>query len=242
MNINKLIHLKDDEQVLHVVRNYWLVYLPPFLLGFLLIAAALFLMLPLFSLGLPGLVLFFTSVLVGIYYGVRTLVIWYWNVFIITTFRIVDVNQSGFFRRSVAEAAYDKVQDVTYGIDGLCRSLLNFGAVHLETAGGGAALDLADVHDPKEVNHLITEAMGWHALRRDGGARGTKVAELLATVAELSDTEAKAFLVAIQQAMGRDSDVGEAAERSSAVAAWTAESSGGSEGEEAIFRHDVIDD
>lgn len=201
MNVGKVILVKDDEQVLRVVRNYWLVYLPQLVLGFLLIAAALFLMLPLLSLGLAGLVIMLAAILIGAYYGTRTLVIWYWNVFIITNLRIVDVNQFGFFRRTVAEVSYDKVQDITYSIDGFWHAVFNFGVVHLETAGGGAALELPDVHDPKEVNHLLTETMGWHKQRQNGGAQNEKVAELLATVSSLKDAEAKAFLVAIQQAV-----------------------------------------
>jgi hypothetical protein len=250
MNVSKVILLKDDEQVLRIVRNYWLVHLPQLALSFLLVAAALFLMLPLMSLGWAGLAIFGTAIAAGAYYGARTVIIWYWNVFIVTNLRIVDVNQHGFFRRTVAEVSYDKVQDITYSIDGLWHSMFNFGLVHLETAGGGAALELGDVRDPKEVNHLLTETMGWHRQRQDGGAQNEKVAELLSTVSSLNDTEAKAFLVAIQQAVaskGRQETVASAA-RNQAQEEWakaapaatpTKLEQPAAKRSDSVFRHDI---
>jgi uncharacterized membrane protein YdbT with pleckstrin-like domain len=242
MNVSNIIHLKDDEQVLRVVRNYWLIYVPQLILGFLLIAAALFLMLPLMSLGWYGLAIMVVAIAIGSYYGTRTLVIWYWNVFIITNLRIVDVNQYGFFRRTVAEVSYDKVQDITYSIDGFWHALFNFGVVHLETAGGGAVLELLDVHDPKEVNHLLTETMGWHKLRQNGGAQNEKVAELLATVSSLKDSEAKAFLVAIQQAVTKNNPAAATdAAREAAQEAWAKDTPAVTPTSH-IFRHDIRED
>lgn len=249
MNVSKIILIKDDEQVHRIVRNYWLVYLPQLTLSFLLIAGSLFLMLPLMSLGWLGLAILLVADAVGLYYGARTIVIWYWNVFIVTNLRIVDVNQHGFFRRTVAEVSYDKIQDITYSIDGFWRSLFNFGVVHLETAGGGAALELPDVRDPKEVNHLLTETMGWHKQRQDGGAQNQKVAELLATVSSLNDNEAKAFLVAIQQAVaskGKQETIagtarGQAQEEwaKAAPAAPTKLDQPKTHRQDGVFRHDI---
>lgn len=250
MDVAKIILLKDDERVLRIVRNYWLVYLPQLVLSFLLIAAVLFLLLPLMSLGWAGLVIVLAALAMGAYYGARTLIIWYWNVFIVTNLRIVDVNQHGFFRRTVAEVSYDKVQDITYSIDGFWHSLFNFGVVHLETAGGGAALELPDVRDPKEVNHLLTETMGWHRQRQDGGAQNEKVAELLATVSSLNDTEAKAFLVAIQQAVASKGkqEAAAGAVRNQAQEEWVKATPAATptkleqptpKRQEGVFRHDI---
>ena len=242
MNVSKLVHLKDDEKILRIVRNYWLVYLPQIILGFVLIAAALFLMLPLLHYGWPGVILLFAAVAMGLYYFFRTAIIWYWNVFIITNLRIVDVNQYSLFKRSVAEVTYEKIQDVTYSVDGFLQAVFNFGVVHLETAAKGTALELPDVHDPKDVNHLITETMGWYKTRQLGGAQNEKVADLLATVSDLTDAEAKAFLVAIQQAVAKGGTAeAEKADREAATEEWVQAGAADGAGA-AVFREEIIDD
>lgn len=239
MNISKIIHLKDDETVLRVARNSWLVHAPRLALGFLLVVSAFFLMYPLLRFGYVGLGVFLVSVLAGTLVGCQALVFWYWNVFIVTDRRLVDVDQRGFFRRSVAEAPYEKVRDVTYSVNGLVRSLLRLGSVRAET--DGSFLELRDVHDPRGIHQLITETAGRRRAHGADGAPGSRVTELLATVAELNDTEAKAFLVAIQQAVtnGRPSGAADE-ERRRAADAWAESAENPSAG--GVFREDVVED
>lgn len=201
MNVTKIVKLKDDERVLRVVRNHWIVYLLGWTFGFLLIALAFFLMMPLFTSGIGGVVTFGILNLIGAVIVARTFVVWHWNAFIVTSHRVVDVDQRGFFSRTVSEATYDKVQDVSYAIKGIMGTLLRFGTIELQTAGTTVNLELPNVHDPKEVHHLITEAMSALKAKSNGGARNEKIAALLEAAAELNDSEARAFVVALQEAV-----------------------------------------
>ncbi len=201
MNVGRVIKLKDDEKVLRVVRNHWITYAFRWVLAFLFIAAPFFFMLPLFSLGAGGLAAFAASALVGLALGVRTFVLWFWNAFIVTSHRVVDIDQRGFFDRTVSEAVYDKIQDVSYSIKGIWGTIFRFGVVELQTAGASANLALPHVAEPKDVHHLITETMAAYLNRANGGARNEKIASLLETASDLSDSEARAFLVALQEAV-----------------------------------------
>jgi membrane protein YdbS with pleckstrin-like domain len=201
MNVAKIVKLKDDERVLRVVRNHWIVYLPGWAGGFLLMATAFFLMMPLFTSGTGGVVAFALLNAIGLLVAVRTLVVWHWNAFVVTSHRVVDVDQRGFFSRTVSEATYDKVQDVSYAIKGVLGTLLRYGTVELQTAGTSVNLELPHVHDPKDVHHLITESMSALRERSNGGARNEKIAALLEAAAELNDSEARAFVVALQEAV-----------------------------------------
>ncbi len=201
MNVAKIVRLKDDEQVLRVVRNYWIVYLPAWTLAFLVVAAAFFFMLPLFKAGGWGIGAFAVLNAVGAFVALRTYVVWRWNAFVVTTHRVVDVDQRGFFSRTVSEAAFDKIQDVSYAIKGVLGTLLKFGTIELQTAGNATNLELQDVHDPKELHHLITESMASHKDKANGGARSETIAALLDAAAELNDSEARAFIVALQEAV-----------------------------------------
>lgn len=207
MNVSRVIRLKDDEKVLRVVRNHWVTHVGGALLGSALFAAPFFFMVPLFALGVPGLLIFAACALLGALIAARTVVVWYWNAFVITSLRVVDIDQRGFFSRTVSEATYDKVQDVSYSVKGVLGTLLRYGALELQTAGAVSNLELPRVHEPKEVHHLITEAVAAHRTHANGGARSEKVAHLLDAASDLNDSEARAFLVALQGALkqeGRD--------------------------------------
>jgi membrane protein YdbS with pleckstrin-like domain len=199
MNVSKIITMKDGERVLRVVRNHWFAYGFKALQALLLIGLAFFLMYPLFARGIWGIALFVALNAVGIWIALRVLVIWYWNGFIVTTMRIVDVDQRGFFSRTVSEAPFDKIQDVSYRITGLL-GLFNVGTVELQTAGASATLDLLRVHDPKNVHHLITETMSVFN-HSHGFGKADRVASLLSAASELSESEARAFLSSLRQAI-----------------------------------------
>lgn len=201
MNVAKIVRLKDDEQVLRVVRNYWIVYLASWAFAFLLAAVAFFFMLPLFKAGWWGIGAFALLNAAGVLIALRTYVVWRWNAFVVTTHRVVDVDQRGFFSRTVSEAAFDKIQDVSYSIKGVIGTLLKFGTIELQTAGNATNLELQDVRDPKELHHLITESMASHRDKANGGARSEKIAALLDAAAEFNDSEARAFIVALQEAV-----------------------------------------
>lgn len=220
MNVAKVIKLKDDERVLRVVRNFWLVYAAPFILAFLFVAGAFFFMLPLFKAGLWGLVAFAALNAIGLLIALRAGWVWYWNSFIVTTDRIVDVDQRGFFSRTVSEAAFDKVQDVSYAIKGLWGTLLRFGTIEIQTAGNATNLELQHVHDPKDLHHAITDAMHRHKDRANGGARSEKIALLLDAAAELNDSEARAFIVALQSAIAEGNPAAQHAALDEADLEW----------------------
>ena len=220
MNVSKVIRLKDGEQVLRVVRNFWVVYAAPFAFAFLLVAAAFFFMLPLFKAGVWGVAGFAALNAVGFFFALRAGWVWYWNAFIVTSERIVDVDQRGFFHRTVSEAAFDKVQDVSYAIKGMLGTILRFGTIEIQTAGNATNLELQHVHDPKELHHLITDAMHHHKDRSNGGARSEKIALLLDAAAELNDSEARAFIVALQSAIAEGNAAAEHAALDEADLEW----------------------
>lgn len=238
MDVSRIITLRENEKVVMVVRNFWPLHLSRVLLGATLLVLTAFFSMPLFRFGTVGIVAFVILVFLGLWSSLRSLVIWYWNVFIITTQRVVDVNQRGYFKREVSEANFEKIQDVLYSINGVFRSLFNFGVVRMQTAGNGMALELSDVPDPKRIHHVITESMSRFEGSNRKGARD-KVNALLETVSELSDAEAKAFLVSLQKAVKRDGQTAlkESKSRRQAVQEWAKRDNdrGG------LFREDVTD-
>jgi len=193
--------MKEGESVLRIVRRFGLTYVAHLVLVAILVCAPFFFMIPLFTLRVWGLASFLTSVLVGLLLGARLYMEYYWNSFIITTRRVIDVDQRGFFHRTVSEAPYEKVQDVSFTIEGVLGTLFKYGTIVLQTAGTHVNLELTRVRRPQDIHHLITETSAALQAESNGGVRSQKVAHLLDTAADLSDSEARAFLVALQEAV-----------------------------------------
>lgn len=208
MNVENIVKLKEGERVQRVVRQSWMAHVAQMAVSAVLIAAPFFFMVPLFAMGIPGAVTFVAIVMVGVAYAARAFHVWYWNAFVITNFRVVDIDQRGLFNRTVSEATYDKIQDVSYHVTGIIGTLFRLGTLVIQTAGTTTNLELPALHDPKDVHHLITATLQSFQSHLRGGARSEKVAHLLEAASDLSDAEARAFLVALQEAVAQPPSLG----------------------------------
>jgi hypothetical protein len=150
-----LENVKEDEEVLALVRRTPLVVLGPTVLVAVLIIAPFFFLYPLLKVGPFGVVAVVASVLAGIFLGIRTTWVHQLNALILTATRIVDVDQRGFFHRVVSETTFDKVQDVSYVIKGIAATIFRYGSVVIQTAGNAANIELNGVRHPQRVQDLI---------------------------------------------------------------------------------------
>jgi uncharacterized membrane protein YdbT with pleckstrin-like domain len=154
-NIRK--HLKDDEELIVIVRKYPLVFIVPICTSALFIIAPFFFLYPLFHWGSWGVVVFFVVLGFGLFLAVRTFIIYSFNVFIITNQRIIDFDQAGLFDRTVSETTYEKIQDVSFRIKGISQTIWHYGSIVIQTAGNQANIELFGVRQPEKIQQLITE-------------------------------------------------------------------------------------
>jgi uncharacterized membrane protein YdbT with pleckstrin-like domain len=81
---------------------------------------------------------------------------YYLDVWIITTQRIIDVHQFGFFRRQVTSFLLSRVQDVTTDVEGLLPTLFHYGSLRVETAGDASEnFSMDGISHPEELRNLI---------------------------------------------------------------------------------------
>ncbi|MEK7548745.1 MAG: PH domain-containing protein [Patescibacteria group bacterium] len=92
----------------------------------------------------------------------------YFDIIFITNERIINVNQQGLLARQVSELSMNQIQNVTAEVNGLLRSLFNFGTLAIETAGEGTSDDpsrpglqgyftISDLPDPNRLARIILE-------------------------------------------------------------------------------------
>jgi len=84
---------------------------------------------------------------------------WFFNITLITSFRIVDMDYINLLYFRVSETAFNRVEDVTYEVSGLPQILFNYGNVSLQTAGTEERFEVGQVPRPAGVHDLITDLM-----------------------------------------------------------------------------------
>ncbi len=82
---------------------------------------------------------------------------WYYNTYIITDERIIDVDFINLIYKNVSFAKIDNIEDVTTQMGGALRNVLNFGTIRVQTAAEKTEFEFEDVPHPQEVSKLINE-------------------------------------------------------------------------------------
>lgn len=80
---------------------------------------------------------------------------YYLDAWIITSERIIDIEQNGFFSRVISEVRINKVQDVTSEIKGALPTVLNYGRIYIQTAGEKERFVFREVPDPDGLRDTI---------------------------------------------------------------------------------------
>lgn len=148
--------LKEGEEIVTIVRKHWASFLPVIIKTFIILIIPFFLLAFLFS-RWYGVIIFFVWVSVGFAYGLYQWICWYFDTFVITNLRIINIDQKRIFARSVSEAYLASVQDVTYEVAGFLPSAFNYGTVSVQTAGAKPTLQISSVENPKKLQELIMD-------------------------------------------------------------------------------------
>lgn len=92
-------------------------------------------------------------------YALESFLIWYYNVYLITNIRLLDVDFIGLMYYSSSEAELRQVQDVSHKQQGLWQLLFNYGTVEIQTSGTRLNLIFEKVPKPHRVADIITDLL-----------------------------------------------------------------------------------
>lgn len=153
-----------DEKILLVLHRFWFDILSQFFLIFaiFLVFVISFIIFPSafpnFNQGISKNILpFFENVLFMIFWIV-SYAIWidyYFDIWIVTDSRIVNIEQNGLFSREISELKLEKIQDITSDIKGIIPTLLNYGDLQVQTAAEQERFLFRKISNPEEVKDLI---------------------------------------------------------------------------------------
>ena len=82
---------------------------------------------------------------------------WYFTVYIVTSQRIRQVTQRGFFGKDVVELRLSKIQNISYNIPGFSGEIFGFGTIVIQTFVGD--LVIRNVEHPEKTYNKLQDAV-----------------------------------------------------------------------------------
>jgi hypothetical protein len=80
---------------------------------------------------------------------------YYFDVWIVTDQRIVNIEQKGLFARTISELELEKIQDITSDVKEVIPTFFNFGDLYVQTAAEQERFLFRNIPDPYSVKDLI---------------------------------------------------------------------------------------
>lgn len=153
---------QSDEKILLLLRRHWITNVKWITIFGLMLIGPVMLSVFVDQMFLPS--RFMTATVVLWYlltFGIALegFLSWFYNVFIITDERIIDVDFVNLIYKNISAAKIDNIEDVTVQMGGAIRNVLNFGTVLVQTAGEKTQFEFEDVPNPQEVAKFINELM-----------------------------------------------------------------------------------
>ncbi len=173
--------LKKDETVIAIIRKHWITIFWPSL-GSLVVLGLLIGFYDLFFGALWSFIVWLILLAGVIIFAIYHWVIHFFDSFIITNMRIIDIDQTGLFKRTVSETMLENVEDVTYTIAGILATSLDYGAVSVQTAAAQNKIEINNVQHPRKVQEMIIEAQRDYSEKFGGQLSAGELIDLIARV------------------------------------------------------------
>jgi hypothetical protein len=95
--------------------------------------------------------------LVTIVYVIERFIFWYFNVYIVTDRRFIDVDFEPLFTKRISEATYANVEDTSHSMNNLFQTIFNYGNVYIQTAAEKREFEFTDVPNPSRVQDVLSD-------------------------------------------------------------------------------------
>lgn len=161
-HLSETIPLHPTERIKFMLRRHAITFVPKVLLALVLLLAPLVIG-ALFEAG-PLADPFWGPVLILLWSGYTLLILtffhalfvdYYLDLWVVTNDRILDIHQSGLFKRTVAELDLKQVQDVTSKTIGVFGTFFNYGDVSIQTAGAKEKFSFQNIPQPHRIRGEI---------------------------------------------------------------------------------------
>ena len=92
-------------------------------------------------------------------YVLEVFLSWFYNVYIITDERIIDVDFTSLLSKDISYAKLDNIEDITARTKGVLGAIFDYGDVIIQTAGTQANFEFTNVPHPSKVVAFLNELL-----------------------------------------------------------------------------------
>lgn len=150
----------SDEQIFLAVRSHWITNLSWMLISFIMLFIPLLFNYFSFLHFLPAKYQFATTLfwyLITFIYAFEKFLDWYFDLFLITNTRIVDIDFNNLLNKHFAEANISMIQDISSSVRGIFGTFFNYGNVLIQTAAETNQINFTNVPNPEKIIKLLKE-------------------------------------------------------------------------------------
>ncbi|OGC81270.1 MAG: hypothetical protein A2788_00610 [Candidatus Abawacabacteria bacterium RIFCSPHIGHO2_01_FULL_46_8] len=149
------------EEILMFIRRHWLfeaiIALQGLAMALVPVAIWLFFRTMLGVWNLPVLFLILIYIQFVLLYSFKNWLDFYLDVIVVTSHKVVDINQEGLFNRRISETSLARVQDAVGRLEGFLGTILKFGRLDIQTAGSDPNFSLDKVAYPIRTASAIQD-------------------------------------------------------------------------------------
>lgn len=156
---------EKGEKIIFVLRKHIVTNIPWLFTGILGLIAPIFLMQ--FLLNNPELnivlpitlqnALVVTWYLITLIYLIESFITWYFNVYIVTDRRVIDVDFKPLFTKKISETPYQNIEDTSFTMNSFFQTVFNYGHVFVQTAAESREFEFIDVPNPSRVQDVLSD-------------------------------------------------------------------------------------
>ena len=151
----KSILLAEREKVLLIVRPSMWRWFWPLLLSIILIFGDFFFLYPLVQWGDWGLIIFAIVQFVALIILLKISRRYYFTAFILTTNKIIDLDQLGYFSRSISQQPISKLGSISGKTSGIAGAMLGLGDIIISLPDSGSQIVVSKVKNFKKIVSII---------------------------------------------------------------------------------------
>lgn len=151
---------EDEEQVILFLRKHFITNLPWVFVSIVMFCVPSFVNILGILDSIPAnfrFIFILIWYLITMAYTLESFLTWFFNVYIVTDERIIDIDFYNLTYKEVSDANLDKIEDVTYKMGGVIRTLFNYGDVLIQTAAEVTNFDFLAVPYPDKVVKVLQD-------------------------------------------------------------------------------------
>lgn len=151
---------EEEEKVVLFLRKHFITNIPWMFIGVIMLFVPTIVSMTGFLNSIPNNFHFIFNLiwyLITMAYILENFITWFFNVYIITDERIVDIDFYNLIYKEVSDANLDRIEDVSYKMGGVVRTLFNYGDVLIQTAAEVTNFDFLAVPYPDKVAKVLQD-------------------------------------------------------------------------------------